>query len=111
MKKEQEINNIRGAITAQRANILNLSAKLEFNRKNLYSDMVTLFKYENDLNIGDTVKWQQSGFLDEILDTKRSIERIGKITSINYTDYTGIQVFVSTGVHEFVLAGHQVKKV
>lgn len=107
MKTVQEINNIRGAITACRKNVTNYTEKLEASRKELYGHIITLFKYQNDLEVGDTVSWEW--FIDkdkygfECLDETFIDEPIGEIESFNYTDYTGIQLIIKRGQLSVIL--------
>lgn len=100
MKKDQEINNIKGSLSANRQKVVNLTAQLDAARKQLYEDMIKLYQYENDINIGDTVTWEpyialherKYGF--ESINDEPMPEPIAEIVSFDYTDYTGIQIHV-----------------
>lgn len=101
MKTEQEINNLRGGILALRTNVSNLTAKLDAARKQLYDDTIRLYQYESGLNVGDTISWRRDikngkyGF--EGLDEEPIKEPIGEIQAFEYTDYTGMRLYVKRG--------------
>lgn len=103
MKNEQEINNVRGSISANRNRVINLTAQLDAARKQLYDDAIRLYQYENNINVGDTIEWvsyipeheRKYGF-EGILDEHKPLP-VGEIVSFSYSDYTGIQINVKSG--------------
>lgn len=108
MKTRQEINNIRGSVSACRNKVILLTTQLEQARRQLYDDTIRLFQYETGINIGDTVSWNWKvnndiyGF--EALTQAPFPDPIGEVVAISYTDYTGIQITVKRGNLQAILS-------
>ena len=113
MKTEQELNNIRATVAADRLSIKKYDDYASAARLNLYHNMVILYKAENNLEVGDMVKfdWKDPLFgPDNIFEPIEKKEPIGKIADFKYTDYTGMQIFVDVQNTIVILRGNQVTK-
>ena len=107
IKTDQEMNNLRMAIAEDKKAIKNLTEKLDAARKSKYHNSIILYQAENDVKVGDTIKWEwkpsteKHGF--EGLNDEPLPEPIGEITHFSCTDYTGIQIHVKCGVKQVIL--------
>lgn len=107
MKTEQEMNNLRMTVAEDNKLIKNLSEKLTAARLNKYHNSIILYQAENDVKVGDTVRWEwkpdteKYGF--EGINDEQLPEPVGEITYFSCTDYTGIQVHVKCGAQQVIL--------
>ena len=101
------MNNLRMTVAEDNKAIKNLSEKLDAARKSKYHNSIILYQAENDVKVGDTVRWEwrpnteKYGF--EGLNDEPLPEPVGEITYFSCTDYTGIQVHVKCGAKQVIL--------